>query len=422
MNDLRKTQPDETAHGAKRRHRWRWVRNVLFSLGIVAIGLGVADYIKKTSPKAQKRPPERNVVRVETLTLFPDSHQVSVSAMGSVIPAREMTLKARVSGQVESLHPEFMVGGTIRRGERILKIDPQDYQLALARKESQLINAQYEFKVEMGYQEVARREWALLNTGMPAAPEDVELALRKPHLAKAQSGIAAAKAELEQAKLSLSRTDIMAPFNAVVRDKYVEAGSQITTQDVLADLVGTDEYWIRVSLPVERLRWIQVPANHSETGSPALIHYRNFQRPGRVIRLLGDLEPQGRMARILVSVKDPLGRNDPQPDKPALLIGEYLRVEIMGTRLAEVYRIPRSALRDNGTIWIVGPDDSLQIMSVETVWRDNTIVLIDNHINPGDRLVVSDLAAPVAGMRVTPIIGASSGDAPVPGDDGGGNG
>lgn len=400
MNDKEMTQAAEAGVAPHRRNRWRWAVNLLLCLVIIAVGLGLAEYIKNTSPKAQKRAPERNIPRVETLALFPGDHQVSISAMGSVVPAREMTLKSRVSGQVESIHPEFVTGGFIGQGERILKIDPQDYRLALARKESALANSQYEIKMEMGYQEVAQREWTLLNSGKPADLQDVELALRKPHLAKAQSDLAAAQAELEQAKLSLSRTDITAPFNSVVRNQYVEIGSQISTQDALAELVGTDEYWIRVSLQVDRLRWIRIPANRSETGAPVTILYRGHRRTGRVIRLLGDLETQGRMARILVSVKDPLGLQSPQPDSPPLLIGEYVRVEIQGDRLADVYRIPRSALRDNSTIWLMGASDTLQIRSVDTVWRDNRFVLIENKIKPGDRLVVSDLAAPVDGMPV----------------------
>ena len=393
-------QPKDTDGGADRKGRWRWAVTLLLCLMIIAVGMGLAEYIKKTSPRAQKRVPAKTIPRVETLALFPDHHQVTVEAMGSVVPAREVTLKSRVSGQVKSTHPEFVTGGFIGQGERILKIDPQDYQLALARQQSQLANAQYELKVEMGFQEVAQREWALLNSGKPADPADVELALRKPHLAKAQSDLAAAQAELEQAKLSLSRTDILAPFNTIVRTKHVEIGSQVSTQDALAELVGTDAYWIRVSLPVDRLRWIRIPINRAGTGALASVHYRGFQRRGRVIRLLGDLEPQGRMARILVAVEDPLGLSDPQADDPPLLIGEYVRVTIQGERLTGVYRIPRSALRDNSTLWLVGPDDTLQIQPVETVWRDNRIVLVNNHLQPGDRLVTSDLATPVAGMTV----------------------
>ncbi|BBO71510.1 hemolysin D [Desulfosarcina alkanivorans] len=422
MNDGKMTQSDDAAAASHRRRRWRWLANLLLCLVIIAVGLGLAEYIKKTSPKAQKRVPQRNVPRVTVLALYPGDHQVSVSAMGSVVPAREMTLKSRVSGQVESIHPEFMTGGFIGQGERILKIDPEDYRLALARKESQLTNAQYELKVEMGYQEVAQREWTLLNSGKPAKPADVELALRKPHLAKAQSDVAAAQAELDQARLNLSRTDIRAPFNAIVRNQYVEIGSQVSTQDALADLVGTDEYWIRVSLPVDRLRWLRIPTRRSEAGSTATFHYRGHQGSGRVIRLLGDLETQGRMARILVSVKDPLGLKAPQHDRPPLLIGEYVRVAVQGERLTGVYRIPRSALRDNGTIWMVDASDTLRIQPVDTVWRDERMVLIANHIRPGDRLVVSDLAAPVDGMAVEAGSGDPSTGDLAPATEGGSNG
>jgi RND family efflux transporter MFP subunit len=422
MNDEKITQPEETAVKPYRRNRWRWAANLLLCLVIIAVGLGLAEYIKKTSPKAQKRAPERNIPRVETLALFPGDHQVSINAMGSVVPAREMTLKSRVPGQIQSIHPEFVAGGFLGQGERILKIDPQDYRLALARKESELAKAQYEIKMEMGYQEVAQREWTLLNSGKPAEPADVELALRKPHLAKAQSDLAAAQAELEQARLSLSRTDITAPFNAIVREQHVEIGSQISTQDALADLVGTDEYWIRVSLPVDRLRWIRIPVNRSESGAPATVYYRGHQRAGRVIRLLGDLEDQGRMARILVSVKDPLGRQGTQPDRLPLLIGEYVRVEIQGERLTDVYRIPRSALRDNSTIWLVDASDTLQIRPVDTVWRDGRVVLIDNHIRPGDRLVVSDLATAVDGMPVEAINNDPASEGPASLAEEGGNG
>jgi RND family efflux transporter MFP subunit len=376
-----------------------WVRTVIVCAMIFVMGIAGAGYISKTAPQAKKRPPERTVALVKTQPLFADSHQVSVTAMGSVVPAREITLKSRVPGEIQSIHPEFVEGGFIRTGEKVLKIDARDYELAIARRESAVADAQYAFQVEMGYQDVARQEWSLLYPERKATAQEEELALRKPHLAKAQSDLAAARADLEQARLSLSRTDICAPFNAIVRSTHVNVGSQVSTQDALAQLVGTDEYWIQVSLPVERLAWIKIPRTKAEKGASVTVSYRGNQRQGTVARLLSDLETEGRMARILVSVKDPLGWQSKTPDSaPPMLIGEYVRVEIQGQRLADVYRIPRSALRDNSTIWILADDDTLKIVPVETVWRDADHVLMQNGIAPGQRLIVSDLSAPVDGL------------------------
>ena len=389
--------PDKT--GAVHTSGKSWVRTLIVCAMIITIGIVGASYINKTAPQAQKRPPERTVALVKTQPLFPDTHQVSVAAMGSVIPAKEITLKTRVPGEVQAIHPEFVEGGFIRAGEKVLKIDAKDYELALARKESAVVNAQYALQVEMGFQDVARQEWSLLYPERTANAQEEDLALRKPHLAKARSDLAAARAELEQARLSLARTDIFAPFNSIVRSTHVNVGSQVSTQDPLAQLVGTDEYWIQVSLPVERLAWIHIPRTIAEEGASVTISYRGNQRQGRVARLLSDLETDGRMARILVSVKDPLGLNTKTRESaPPMLIGEYVRVVVQGQRLTDVFRIPRSALRDNSTIWILADDETLKIMPVETVWRDADHVLMKNGIVPGQRLIVSDLSAPVDGL------------------------
>ena len=106
------------------------------------------------------------------------------------------------------------------------------------------------------------------------------------------------------------------------------------------------------------------------------------------------------MARILVAVKDPLGLQDSRETIRPLLIGEYVRVEIEGSPLSQVFRIPRLALRENDTIWVVGEDSTLNIRPVTTIWRDTQTVFLDQGLHPGDKLIVSDLAAPVEGMKI----------------------
>jgi len=381
--------------------KWRWAFNILLCVIFIAVGIAGANYIKKTTPKARKRPPAKIEPLVVTKTVSPTQHQVVVTAMGTVIPAREMTLKSRAAGEVVQIHPEFIEGGYIKKGTEIIKIDDQDHKLAIARRESAIASSEYTLKLEMGYQDVAKREWELLKGNQPADEKDIELALRKPHLAKAKADLAAAKAELKQAQLDLSRTTIRAPFNAVIRSKNVEIGSQVSTQDQLAELVGTDLYWIRVSIPVERLTWVRIPRADDGPGSEVRVLYRNgFHRQGKVIKLLGDLETEGRMARILVAVKDPLDMESSVNGQPPLLLGEYVRVEIEGRMLENVYRIPRSALRDATNLWLVDDGNHLEIRPVQTVWRDTDTVLLREGLEPGDRLIISDLSKPVAGMPV----------------------
>ena len=106
------------------------------------------------------------------------------------------------------------------------------------------------------------------------------------------------------------------------------------------------------------------------------------------------------MARILVEVKDPLGLNTGENNKLPLLIGEYVRLEIEGRQLQNVYSIPRTALRDDASLWVVSKDNKLDIRKADVIWRDTQTVLLREGLEPGERLIVSDLASPIQGMSV----------------------
>jgi RND family efflux transporter MFP subunit len=394
----------------------RPIIRIVLSLVILGAGIGVASYLKNSAPRTKKRPPVKLSPTVLIQTVKPSSYQIIVTAMGTVIPAREVVLKSRVSGEIVEIHSEFTEGGFLKKNMRIIQIDPQDYELALARKRSTVTNAEYALKLELGHQVVAKREWELLDQGKPAQDMEKELALRQPHLNKVRADLLAAEAELKAAMLDLERTHITVPFNAMVRSKSVDRGSQVTPQESLAELVGTDAYRVQASLPVDRLEWIDVPVQTGESGSKARIIYgQGHECSGTVIRLMGDLAAEGRMARILVEVADPLGLNASNQDRTPLLIGEYVRVKIIGRKLDNVFQIPRTALKDNSSIWIVSENQTLEIRKVRPVWRDADVVLLKDGLKPGERLIVSDLPAPVEGMtvRVEPLKSEMKSDQPV---------
>jgi RND family efflux transporter MFP subunit len=379
----------------------RRLRQGIIGLLIIAVGIGGAAYFKTTAPHADKRPPKTVAPLVEVTTATPDSHQVVVSAMGTVIPARSLSLESRVTGEVIQMHPEFQTGGLLKAGEDVLQIDREDYELAVIRAKSAVVEAEYALKLEEGRQEIARREWAILNGDQPADALDKELALRRPHLRKAQADLASARANLKQARIDRERTRITMPFNAIVRSRSVELGSQVAAQEKLADVVGTDAYWIEVSIPVDRLAWIAIPRQAGETGASARVRNQNGHiESGRVIRLLSDLESEGRMARLLVEVQDPLALDPGETPHPPLILGEYVRVDIQGRVLDDVFRIPRAALRDDTRIWLANENGTLQIRSVAPLWRDAEYVLLRDGFSTGDRLITSDLTAAVDGMAI----------------------
>ena len=115
--------------------------------------------------------------------------------------------------------------------------------------------------------------------------------------------------------------------------------------------------------------------------------------------MLGDLEEKGRMARLLVEIKDPLCLLPENAELKPLLIGEYVQANISGSELKNIYSIPRGALHDDHLVW-VAQDDKLDVREVKVLWRDANQVLIRDGLAEGEALITSDLTAPLQGMDI----------------------
>lgn len=366
------------------------------SIILILGALLVAFIFVKTKPVAEKKRPPKRAELVKIQSLKSSSETVVLQLTGTVTPATEIRLRARVSGEVVSLSPDFIDGGLIAEGEQLLTIDPVDYELALIQSLSALEKARFDYKIEQGRQDVAKREWELLKPEDEVSELEMELALRTPHLKASKAALLAAEANLKKAQINLERTKISTPFNAVVLKRNTNLGSQAAQQDVLAELAGTDTYWITVSVPVDRIKWITIP------GSTAHIYSGNQRiREGKVIKLLGDLEQKGRMARLLIEVEDPLAQRPENRGKKPLLLGEYVRADIDGRVMEQVYSIPRNALREGSQVWLASKENKLDTRTVEVLWRDAGRVLIGENLADGEKLIISDITAPIPGMDVS---------------------
>ncbi len=365
----------------------------IISVVLILGALGISWVLVATAPKATKTKPPRMAVLVKTQELRKGQETVVLELTGSVVPSEEVLLRTRVGGEIISLAPDFIDGGLLAKGVEILALDPVDYELALAASQSELETARFNHKLEMGRHDVAQREWELLKMD-DASEQEKELALRIPHLAASVASLQAAESSLKMAQLNLTRTQIRAPFNAVVLSRDVNIGSQASPQGQLARLAGTDSYWIKVSIPVDRLPWLDIPGSAVKVLSSS-----GAVREGRVIKLLGDLEEMGRMARLLVEVKDPLCLQPENKDRKPLLIGEFIRTEISGRELEGVYSIPRNALHDDRFVWIAQAG-KLDIREVKVLWRDARRMLIREGLSDGDELIVSGMTTPIQGVDI----------------------
>jgi RND family efflux transporter MFP subunit len=393
------------------------IKKVVLPIIILTAATASTGFMMANRITPERLEVEEKIVPVEVTEIVHTSEEVAVRAQGTVTAAQQVQVRPEVAGRIVDLSTSLVPGGRFTAGETIATIDERDYRVQLVAQQEAVARARLALRREQARQAVAEEEWELLEASLPADQSNRDLALRIPQIEQAEAAIAAAEGALAKAELDRVRCTIDAPFNAVVTREQVDIGQLVNPQTEIATMVGTDAYWVQVSLPVAHLEWIELPGRNGRHGSPAtVIHHAGaveIRREGRVERLLGDVDPAGRMARLLIVIEDPLNlQRRPQGSDLPLLIGSYVTVEIRGRTINNVVVIPRRALREHhveGTIgtreglWIMDDDDRLSSRQAEVIWRTEETVIVSNGFVDGERLVTSNIATPIEGMKLTVV-------------------
>ena len=360
---------------------------------LVLAGAAALMLIFNTEPEVQRESAVRETAMlVDVISVEAGTFRPMIEVMGTVRPAREVTLRPRIGGEVIDIAAEFVPGGEVGAGDMLLRLDDADYRIALEQRQSELQQAIAELEIEHGRQQIAENDYRQLNKDLQ--PENRALVLREPQLKSAEAGVRAARAAVDKAQLDLERTTVRAPFHAQVLSREVNLGSQVSPGSALARLVGVDTYWVESTVPLDRLRWLSF-AEDTATGSPVAVRHRSAWSPdqvreGYLYRLVGELEGETRMARVLVAVDDPLGRGSGAA-LPSLIIGSFVECRIQGRPIEDVVRVPRDLVRKGDTVWLMR-DGLLAVQPVTIVFQDAEFAYVGEGLAADDRVVTTSLA------------------------------
>ena len=388
--DDRAARPESGRAGA--------LKTALISVGMLLLGVALMVLIFKTEPTAGRRDlAKETAMLVEVTPAEGGSFHPRIEVMGRVVPAREVTLRSRVGGRVIETNEAFEPGGRAGEGDVLLRLDPADYQAVMRQRRSELDQTRADLELERGRQAVARQDFELLGEDLDQGNR--ALVLRKPQLKQAQAKVEAAEAALSRARLDLERTRLAAPFDAQILSRSVTRGSQINAGDELARLVAIDRYWVEASVPLSRLRWLRF-AEDGQDGAPVTLRQdavwgEDRHRQGRLQRLVGELEQAARLARVLITVDDPLALAAP-PGTPPLMLGAFVTALIQGRELEDVVRLERGLVRRDDTVWVMA-DGALEIRPVTVLLRDADYAYIADGLAHGDQVVRTDLTTVVDG-------------------------
>ena len=369
---------------------------------VTAVGVGIAFFFMTTKPEPATAPHPRTARLVETTTVSPTTHRIEIEAMGLVQAKSIIQLKPRISGQIVGESSHLVPGKTVMEGHMIYRIDPSDYELTLQSQEAGYQQARALYMIEEGQQSVAKADYEM--TGQTLSGAALDLVLRKPQLMQAEANERSTEAQLEIAKLNLSRTEIAAPFNALILSKTESIGSIVNTGSTLATLADCSEFWVELEIPVRDTRWIASEDEiHGEDGRKVRIYDelawgKGVYRDGVLVSLSNHVDPESKMAKATVSVSDPLALLPENQGKPRLMLGAFVRASIEGRELDDVVVLKRDYLRLDNIVWTLGEENRLKFTKVEVEYSGVDNVVLSGSLAPDTRIVTSNLSVPIEGM------------------------
>ena len=437
----------------------RWV------LPLVILGAAIGGFMALGGPK----PPPRKAVEaptampVRTASLEAGNGRIEIEADGVVVPLREITLAAEVSGRVLRKTEACNEGQSVTRGMLLFEIDPRDYELDVDRLEREVSQARLAIEeideeivqnagsldlarrqVELAKREVARLD--TLKAGRIITESEHDRALRdeltaanvltaqegqKRVFVKRRSRLVEAESlastMLDKAKLDLSRTRITAPTDGMVVEDKVEQESFVAKGTPVVMIEDTSAAEVKTSLRMDEVARVWGGRKAATEGggedrdipeSPAKVVFsigdRRYEWDGVLSRYEGKgLDEKTRTLPCRVRVPEPrrvraIDRyGAPLATLPAdaprsLLRGMFVEVWLQVDVPRPLVSVPEEAVRPSGEVFVMR-DGRLIVLHPRPFHAAAGRVVFDQEesgLEPSDRIVVSQLANPRAGMEL----------------------
>ena len=372
----------------------KYKRQAFIPLLIIVVGIGAGGLLIAFKPQVEKRVSQAKLPVVTIQQVYSQDVRIPVYSRGTIKARTDIMLTSEVQGRVQEISPNFSSGGFFEKGALLLKIDPINYELDLAKVKSQVAKA----KLNLVRVEADVRTNRLSRSKVGLA-----------RIAEAKSALDAAKADVRRVKLLLARTEIRAPFSGRVLEKSIGVGQNISPGMQIGRIFATDHAQIHLPLSDAQMALVDIPyqfaGNLAPMQGPQVIlrgEYgeANYFWQGRITGTEGGVNARNRLSYIIASISKPFASDPDQPKRPPLTVGKFIEAEIEGAEFKDTFILPREALHNTTQILTLDKDQRISIKDIEILYRGRDNVYIKSGLNSGDFVVLTPMDVVVDGMRV----------------------
>jgi membrane fusion protein (multidrug efflux system) len=372
---------------------------------VTAAALAAALLVACGKEEAGAPPPPE----VGVLTLQPRNVAITDQLPGRTTAYRVAEVRPQVTGIVQ--RRLFAEGAEVKAGEQLYQIDAGSYRAALSSADAALKRAEAQAVTARLLEE--RYAPLIAANAVSKQENDEAIAAR----ARAEADVAAARAQVDSARINVVYTQVLSPITGRIGRALVTEGALVTSGQAspLATVQQLDPIYVDITQSSTEMLRLQRQLANGELVA-------NDKNEAEVALTLEDgtkYAERGRLKVAEVSVEPSTGSVTlraviPNPRRE-LLPGMFVRAELTrGTRQAALL-VPQRGVSHNARgealVMVVGPDDKVAERKVTADRAIEGEWLITAGLNPGERVVLDGLQKIKHGAAVRPVPAAEQAEA-----------
>ncbi len=337
---------------------------------------------------------------VDVVTVQPMMVPLQSELVGEIRSPQSVVIYTRVSGFLEK--QLYQEGSWVNEGDILFEMDKRPFiaQVDLA-------------KAALAAQEAALQTATLtlnrvkpLSAAKALSQQDLDNAVG--NFQRAKAGVDQARAALETAQLNLDYCTIRSPISGLASVRKQALGSFLAAGSPNSELTTITEMnpmWVYFSLSQAQIQSINNLLEQKQLAATSLADVdvtvsltdgALYPHVGKIgfTDVLYNVETGTRLVRAVF----------PNPDY-VLKQGQFVTASIIGLNLQDVYLVPQAAVQQNSQgafVWVVDGDDRVHTRSVTPGNWNGPNWVISGGLNPGERVVISNILRMSQNQRVSP--------------------
>jgi len=319
--------------------------------------------------------------------------------VGTTVGFVNAQVTPRVQGYL--LQQDYKDGAFVKTGDLLFEIDDRAYKAALDQSLGDL--AQQRANLTRNQVDVAR--YTPLAARGALSKEELDHAVQAARASEAQ--VQAAEAAAANARLNLGWTKIYSPIDGIAGIAPVQVGDLVTPSTVVTIVSKVDP--MKVTFPITEREYLRIAAKikeHQENGHAldepefqlVLVDGSTYPLPGRFY--VADRMVDRQTGTILVQALFP------NPDA-VLRPGLYAKLRAPTVTARNALLVPQQAVQETQGVYqvaVVGSDDKVAFRTVKIGKQVDGLWIIDEGLEPGERVVTDGLQKVKDGTAVNPTL------------------